>query len=182
MTETAAPRLVPIHVPDGVLDDLGVRLKATRWPRDAGNEDGYYGVLLAYLRELVEYWIDGYDWRAAEAEINAYQHYRVDVGGVPVHFMRRPGVGPDPTPLILSHGWPWTFWHWSKVIDPLADPGRVRGRPGRGVRRDRAVAARLRVLHPADRSPRHELLEDRRRLARADDRRARPPEVRGRRM
>ena len=76
----------------------------------------------SYLAELVAYWAEGFDWRAAEAAINAYEHYRVDVGGMPVHFMRKPGGGPDPVPLILSQGWPWTFWHWSKVIDPLADP------------------------------------------------------------
>jgi pimeloyl-ACP methyl ester carboxylesterase len=122
-------RPTPIHVHDDVLEDLTARLKATRWPKDVGNEDGYYGVQRAYLQELVEYWIDGYDWRVAEAAMNAYQHYRVDIGGVPVHFMRKPGVGPDPTPLILSHGWPWTFWHWSKVIDPLADPGAYGGDP-----------------------------------------------------
>ena len=112
----------PIRVRDEVLDDLRRRLTATKWPLDAGNDDGYYGVRRSYLAELVAYWADGFDWRAAEAAINAYEHYRVDVGGVPVHFMRKPGVGPDPVPLILSHGWPWTFWHWSKVIDPLADP------------------------------------------------------------
>jgi pimeloyl-ACP methyl ester carboxylesterase len=112
----------PIRVCDEVLDDLRRRLTATKWPLDAGNDDGYYGVRRSYLAELVAYWADGFDWRAAEAAINAYEHYRVDVGGVPVHFMRKPGVGPDPVPLILSHGWPWTFWHWSKVIDPLADP------------------------------------------------------------
>ncbi len=113
----------PIQVPEDVLADLRRRLEATRWPDDAGNEDGYYGVNGAYLRELVDYWRDGYDWRKAEAAINAYEHYHVAVDGVPVHFMRRPGTGLHPTPLILTHGWPWTFWHWSKVVDPLADPG-----------------------------------------------------------
>jgi hypothetical protein len=108
----------PIHVPDEVLADLRRRLELTRWPDDAGNDDWYYGVLRTYLQELVDYWRTDYDWRKAEAAINAYEHYRVEVEGVPVHFMRRPGVGPNPTPLILTHGWPWTFWHWSKVIDP----------------------------------------------------------------
>lgn len=111
-----------LQVADEVLDDLRRRLTTTKWPRDAGNDDGYYGVRRSYLQELVAYWADGFDWRAAERAINAYEHYRVEVGGVPVHFMRRPGVGADPVPLILSHGWPWTFWHWAKVIDPLADP------------------------------------------------------------
>ncbi|MFX0575385.1 epoxide hydrolase family protein [Nocardia nepalensis] len=119
----------PIHVPDEVLADLRQRLALTRWPDDAGNDDGYYGVDRGYLQELVEYWHREYDWRKAEAAINAYEHYRVDVDGVPVHFMRKPGVGPNPVPLILTHGWPWTFWHWSKVIDPLADPGAYGGDP-----------------------------------------------------
>ncbi|MGW6023674.1 epoxide hydrolase family protein [Streptomyces sp. NPDC055099] len=119
----------PIHVPDAVLDDLRARLRLTRWPDDVGNDDGYYGVRRGYLQELAEYWLDGYDWRKAEAAINSYEHYRVRVDGVPVHFMRRPGVGPAPTPLILTHGWPWTFWHWSKVVDRLADPAASGGDP-----------------------------------------------------
>jgi pimeloyl-ACP methyl ester carboxylesterase len=119
----------PIHVSDEVLADLGDRLKLSRWPVDDGNDDGFYGVRRTYLEELVEYWINDYDWRAAEVAINAYEHYRVDVDGVPVHFMRKPGIGPNPMPLILSHGWPWTFWHWSKVIDPLADPAAFGGDP-----------------------------------------------------
>ena len=119
----------PIDVPEEVLTDLRRRLELTRWPDDAANQDWYYGVDRAYLQELVDYWRTDYDWRAAEAAINAYEHYRVPVEGVPVHFMRRPGVGPNPTPLILTHGWPWTFWHWSKVVDPLADPAAHGGDP-----------------------------------------------------
>ncbi|WP_130176909.1 epoxide hydrolase family protein [Cryobacterium sp. SO1] len=119
----------PIAVTDDVLDDLRSRIRSTRWLTDDGNEDGHYGVPRTTLQELAEYWADGYDWRAAERAMNAYEHYRVDVSGVPIHFMRKAGVGPAPTPLILSHGWPWTFWHWSKVIDRLADPGAFGGDP-----------------------------------------------------
>jgi len=119
----------PIHVSDAVLDDLRARLELTRWPDDAGNDDWSYGVGRVYLQELADYWLHQYDWREAEAAINAYEHYQVHVDGVPVHFLRKPGVGPAPTPLILSHGWPWTFWHWSKVIDQLADPGAFGGDP-----------------------------------------------------
>jgi hypothetical protein len=81
------------------------------------------------LQELIDYWRRDYDWRKAEAAINAYEHYRVEVEGVPIHFIRKAGFGPKPTPLILTHGWPWTFWHWSKVVDPLADPGADGGDP-----------------------------------------------------
>lgn len=119
----------PVHIPDDVLADLQHRLRSTRWPMDAGNEDCFYGVNRHYLEGLVRYWIEEFDWRKAEQTINRYEHYHVHVDGVPVHFMRKPGVGPHPMPLILSHGWPWTFWHWSKVIDPLADPGAFGGDP-----------------------------------------------------
>jgi pimeloyl-ACP methyl ester carboxylesterase len=123
MTALASLTTTPIHVPDTVLDDLRRRLELTRWPDDEGNDDGFYGVSRTVLQPLVEYWRTDFDWRAAERAINRYAHYVVDVGGIPVHFMHRPGVGPDPTPLLLTHGWPWTFWHWSKVLEPLADPG-----------------------------------------------------------
>jgi len=119
----------PIAISDDVLEDLRSRIRATIWPRDQGNEDGRYGVPRALLQELAEHWATGYDWRAAERAMNAYEHYRVAVSGVPVHFMRKPGTGPSPVPLILSHGWPWTFWHWSKVIDRLADPAAFGGDP-----------------------------------------------------
>lgn len=119
----------PIFVAEEVLDGLRARLALTRPPVDEGNEDWSYGVPVSYLGELVAYWRDGFDWRKAEAAINAYEHYRVTVDGVPVHFLRKPGRGPAPVPLILTHGWPWTFWHWSKVIDPLADPAASGGDP-----------------------------------------------------
>lgn len=119
----------PIHLPDEMLADLQQRLRATRWPLDAGNADSFYGVRRDMLEELAGYWMSGFDWRRAEKAINRYEHYHVHVDGIPVHFMRKPGVGPHPVPLILSHGWPWTFWHWSKVIEPLADPGAFGGDP-----------------------------------------------------
>lgn len=113
----------PIFVSEEVLIDLHNRLQSTRWPLDAGNTDWFYGVSRNYFEELVDYWVSEFDWRKAEKAINSYEHYKVNIEGVPVHFMRKPGIGPDPVPLILSHGWPWTFWHWSKVMDSLADPG-----------------------------------------------------------
>jgi microsomal epoxide hydrolase len=80
-------------VPD-MLADLQRRLKSTRWPDDAGNEDWYYGVHRGCLEELVDYWRSGYDWRAAEAAINAYEHYRVQVEGVPCTSYAGPGSAP----------------------------------------------------------------------------------------
>jgi len=118
-----------IAVPDDDLAELTRRLKATRWARDPRNEDQIYGISTSYLKDLVDYWIDGFDWRAAERKLNEFTHHRVNVDGVPVHFIREPGRGPAPIPIILSHGWPWTFLFWSKVIRPLADPASYGGDP-----------------------------------------------------
>jgi pimeloyl-ACP methyl ester carboxylesterase len=131
MSSTHATTLEPfvIAIPDEILRDLATRLKATRWSTDLNNEDQFYGISTSYVKELVDYWIAGFDWRAAERKINAFSHYRVDVDGVPIHFIRQLGKGPAPMPIILSHGWPWTFWDWSKVIGPLADPAAFGGDP-----------------------------------------------------
>lgn len=110
----------PIHVADEVLADLRIRLQNTRWPLDAGNDDEFYGISRWRLEKLVEHWLEEYDWRSAEMDINRFEHYWVEVDRVPIHFMRRPSSVSGAIPLILTHGWPWTFWHWSKVMDPLA--------------------------------------------------------------
>ena len=98
-----------IDVPDEVLNDLHARLKRTRWVDDFANEDWHYGTNTAYLKKLVTYWIDGYDWRRQERAMNEYPQFRTEIDGVPIHFIHVRGKGPNPKPLILSHGWPWTL-------------------------------------------------------------------------
>jgi pimeloyl-ACP methyl ester carboxylesterase len=125
----ALPEPFVIGIPQARLDDLSRRLRDTRWALDLDNDNSYYGITTRELKDLADYWADGFDWRAAERRLNEFTHYRLDVGGVPVHFIRRPGSGPVPIPIILSHGWPWTFWDYSKVIEPLADPAAHGGDP-----------------------------------------------------
>jgi pimeloyl-ACP methyl ester carboxylesterase len=112
-----------------VLKDLRDRLARVRWPIDFANDSWAYGTNRNYLEELVKYWRDQYDWRKHEQEINTFSHYKVTIDDVPIHFIHEPGKGPRPIPLILSHGWPWTFWDLHKVIRPLADPGAFGGDP-----------------------------------------------------
>jgi pimeloyl-ACP methyl ester carboxylesterase len=116
-----------IAVPDAVLNDLKRRIADTRWPQDPGNTDWSYGTDLPYLRELCAYWQDTFDWRAQEAKINAWPHFRTQIDGNPIHFIHQRGKGPKPIPLIMSHGWPWTFWDLQKVIGPLTDPAAYGG-------------------------------------------------------
>jgi pimeloyl-ACP methyl ester carboxylesterase len=123
------PERFTIAIPDAVLEDLQRRLALTRWPNDPGNKQWTYGANRDWLEDLVAYWRDGYDWRAQEAAMNRYEHYRVVLDEVPIHYIHRRGVGPAPVPIILTHGWPWTFWDFAGVIDALADPGAHGGDP-----------------------------------------------------
>jgi pimeloyl-ACP methyl ester carboxylesterase len=118
-----------IAVPQAVLDDLAARLRNVRWADEFGNDDWAFGTSGAYLREVVAYWLDGYEWRGHEAAMNRHDHFRTEVQGCPIHFLRVPGRGPDPIPLILTHGWPWSFWDFRKVIGPLTDPAAHGGDP-----------------------------------------------------
>ncbi|KQR23807.1 multidrug MFS transporter [Agreia sp. Leaf335] len=110
------------------LADLRTRLRATRWP-DAPEDAGWsLGTDVDYLRELVEYWAEEFDWPAQEAALARIPRFRVELGGLGIHFAHVRGVGAagstsSAMPLILSHGWPDSFWRYSKVIPLLTDPG-----------------------------------------------------------
>jgi len=118
-----------LHVPDGDLDDLRQRLARTRFPDEAPGEPWAYGTSVAYMEELVRYWSEGFDWRAQEASLNALPQYRVPLHGIDLHFLHVPGVGPDPCPLLLSHGWPGSVFEFLDIIPRLTDPARFGGDP-----------------------------------------------------
>lgn len=123
------PERFAIDMPQAALTDLRDRLARTRLPDDWANEDWRYGVPRNWLAPLLDHWRDRFDWRAQEAAMNRFAHYRVTIDDGPVHFLHAPGKGPRPIPLILTHGWPWTFWDWRDVIGPLSDPGAHGGDP-----------------------------------------------------
>src|SRR5438093_469816 len=118
-----------IAVPDAVLADLRERLARTRFPDEISGSGWTYGTNLAYLRELVAYWRERFDWRAAEARLNALPQFRARVGGLGIHFIHVRGAGPAPLPLVVTHGWPGAVAEFVDIIGPLADPGRHGGDP-----------------------------------------------------
>jgi pimeloyl-ACP methyl ester carboxylesterase len=118
-----------VAVPQSDLDDLRARLRQTRWADDFGNADWRYGVERGWLEDMVRYWRDDYDWRAVEREINRLSHFKAQIGGVPLHFVHMRGRGPDPVPLLLVHGWPWTFMDFHALVGPLSDPAAHGGDP-----------------------------------------------------
>ena len=114
-----------IAISDELLDDMRRRLRATRWAPDFGNERWTYGVERGWLEDMVRYWLNDYDWRAQEVAINRFAQFKTVIDGVPIHFIHVKGKGVPgkaPLPLILTHGWPWTFWDWNAVIEPLTNP------------------------------------------------------------
>ena len=118
-----------IQVPEAVLEDLRERLARTRWPDEIPGSGWDYGSNLAYIKELVEYWRTGFDWRAQEKAMNAFTQFRATVDGLGIHFIHERGKGPNPLPIIITHGWPKTAFEMSKIIPLLADPASHGGDP-----------------------------------------------------
>ncbi|MFE6521936.1 epoxide hydrolase family protein [Streptomyces sp. NPDC057794] len=125
----SAIRPFRLDVPQRDLDDLHDRLDRTRWPDELPGTGWAYGVPLAYLRELAEYWRHTYDWRAAEARLNAWPQFTTVIDGATVHFAHLRSPEPDATPLILTHGWPGSIVEFLDVAGPLADPAAHGGDP-----------------------------------------------------
>ncbi|WP_370585084.1 epoxide hydrolase family protein [Nocardia sp. XZ_19_231] len=114
-----------IDIPQADLDDLRDRLAHTRWPiplpgRD-DRTDFSRGIPLGYLKELAEYWRDGFDWRAQEAKLNEYEQFTTVVDGQTFHVVHARSANPEATPLILNHGWPGSFVEYQRLIPLLTD-------------------------------------------------------------
>ncbi len=111
-----------IRVSDAELEDLQRRLENIRWPPDSPGEPWSYGTDRAYLQELLEHWRDNYNWRAHESQLNSFNQYTTTIDGQLVHFIQERGRGPEPLPLVMSHGWPGTFWEMLPPVRQLANP------------------------------------------------------------
>jgi len=111
-----------IDVPAAALRDLEERLARTRWPDQLPGTNWAYGADTAYLRELVRYWQNGYDWRAEERRLNRFEHFRASIDGTRIHFVHAKSRDPNATPVLLLHGWPSTFVQMLDLIPLLTDP------------------------------------------------------------
>jgi pimeloyl-ACP methyl ester carboxylesterase len=131
MSDAPSPEPFTLATSAATLEDLRTRLRATRWPDSPEDAGWSLGTDIAYLRALVTYWADGFDWPAREAELAALPHFRVPLGGLGIHFVHVRAAAPTGTalPLVLCHGWPDSFWRYLKVIPLLTDPGAHGGDP-----------------------------------------------------
>jgi len=111
-----------INIDDKALADLKARLALSRFPEKETPDDWSQGIPLAYMREIVDYWRDDYDWRRGEARINQYPQFITNLDGLDIHFLHVRSPVEDARPLILTHGWPGSIVEFLKVIDPLTNP------------------------------------------------------------
>jgi pimeloyl-ACP methyl ester carboxylesterase len=129
MTNTAPFK---VDIPDAVLGDLTHRLANIRWPDEPDDAGWAFGANLGYMKRLMAYWCDEFDWRAAEAKINRFPQFVTPIAmpnGAPldIHFIHERGSGTNPVPLLLMHGWPGSIAEFLDVIEPLAHPERCGG-------------------------------------------------------
>jgi pimeloyl-ACP methyl ester carboxylesterase len=111
-----------IEIPEADLDDLRQRLRQTRWPDAQTVDDWSQGIPLSYTRDLCEYWLERYDWRACEASLNRYPQFRTSIDDLDIHFLHVRSPQAEALPLVLTHGWPGSIVEFRKVIEPLTDP------------------------------------------------------------
>ncbi len=126
MSESIEP--FEVRVDDSILGDLRHRLALARFPDQIEDTGWDYGIPVDYLRELVEYWRDTYDWRSEEAKLNRFEHYRTTIDGQQIHFLHARSPNPDALPLLLTHGWPGSVVEFLDVIPRLTDPESFGGR------------------------------------------------------
>jgi pimeloyl-ACP methyl ester carboxylesterase len=121
---TSAIEIRPFHVDvsDEALDDLRRRIAATNWPEKETVADQSQGVQLAMIQELARYWATDYDWRKAEAKLNALPQFTTEIDGLDIHFIHVRSKHEDALPLIVTHGWPGSIIEQLKIIGPLTDP------------------------------------------------------------
>jgi pimeloyl-ACP methyl ester carboxylesterase len=111
-----------VHVPEADLVDLRRRIAATRWPDPETVDDQSQGIQLAKIKPLVAYWGAGYDWRKAEAKLNALPQFMTEIDGLDIHFIHVRSKHPNALPVIITHGWPGSVFEILKVVGPLTDP------------------------------------------------------------
>jgi pimeloyl-ACP methyl ester carboxylesterase len=116
-----------LRIAEALIADLRERLSRTRFPDQAPGPAWAYGTDLDYMQQLVEYWRTSFDWRAQEAQLNAFPQYRAPLSDIDLHFLHVPGRGPSPCPLLLLHGWPGSVFEFLDIIPRLTDPARFGG-------------------------------------------------------
>ncbi len=122
-----------IEVPQEKLDDIRKRVERYPWETLDDLGDWTFGPPVSFMRRVAEHWLEVYDWRAAERELNRFPHFKAEAGGIELHYVHERGSGTDPEVVVLVHGWPSSPYDFWEMIEPLAHPERFGGDPEDGV-------------------------------------------------
>ena len=127
------PNPFRLEIPESQVEDLRTRLALTRFPDQAPEPPWTFGTDVNFMRKLIDYWRDGFNWRDAEERLNAVPQYKVKIDGINLHFLSVKGEGPAPVPLLLSHGWPGSVFEFLELIPRLTNPSLFGGDPADAV-------------------------------------------------
>jgi microsomal epoxide hydrolase len=129
LAQSGGPRLRPfrVNIPQAKIDHIVKRVREAQWPDRLDTDDWRYGANWDYMRSLAKYWVEQFDWRKAEANLNRYPQFLARVGDYDIHFYYVKGRGPKPMPLVLTHGWPGSVLEFLEAIGPLSDPASFGG-------------------------------------------------------
>jgi pimeloyl-ACP methyl ester carboxylesterase len=119
---TASLRPFSVNIPQGAIDELRRRIAQTRWPDPETVADRSQGIRLSNMQEILRYWGSEYDWRKAEAKLNAYPQFLTEIDGLDIHFIHVRSRHDNALPLIMTHGWPGSVFELLQTIGPLTDP------------------------------------------------------------
>ena len=117
----STPKPFTLLIPDAAIAELRERLARTRWPDEPPLPPWSTGTSVAYLRELIDYWRTGFDWRVWEANLNSFPQFTLPIRGIDLHFIRVPSRRPNAMPLLISHGWPGSVFEFHKILPLLAE-------------------------------------------------------------
>lgn len=118
-----------VQIDDLAIEDLKQRLANTRWVPGVQGVGWDEGTDTGFLRRLLDYWQDGFDWPSQQARLNQLPQFVAELPGQTLHFIHQRGTGPAPLPLIITHGWPGSFVEMQAIVPLLADPGAYGGDP-----------------------------------------------------
>ena len=117
--ETITP--FTIDIPDQQIEDLQKRIELTRWPEKECVDDWTQGIPLSYTKELADYWVNEYDWRQSETQLNRFTQFITNINDLDIHFVHQRSPHENAMPLLITHGWPGSIVEFHKVIEPLKE-------------------------------------------------------------
>ena len=120
-------KLFKVEMSEETLQNIYSKVKNYPWHEMPDDGGWAYGANLDYMKDFSNYWINKFDWRKTEQKINKFKNFKTNIDGIDIHFIHEKGSGPNPKPLLLSHGWPGSIFEFLHIIDQLAHPEKFGG-------------------------------------------------------